>query len=89
MKTLDERIKSALSPVDKKEIYDELLDECYGEIKIGNITFDPSRVLKELDPIAYDCGLYDYLSDGDFYELDDEFYLQEEVDKIIKDMEDE
>ncbi|MCT7478222.1 gas vesicle protein GvpG, partial [Escherichia coli] len=38
------------------ENYDDWLDEIYGEIMIGNISFLPSRILKELDPIAYRCG---------------------------------
>ena len=43
------------------DMYDEMIDDCSEEVKIGNITFSPSRVLKELDPIAYRCGLGDYL----------------------------
>lgn len=42
------------------EMYDEMLDECYEEIKIGCITLNPSRVLKECDEIAYDCGFADF-----------------------------
>jgi len=42
------------------EQYNEVLDEA-GDIIIGNLTFSPSRVLKEMDPIAYDTGFYDYL----------------------------
>ncbi len=30
------------------EQYDEMLDECYGEVKLGGLTFSPSRVLKEI-----------------------------------------
>ena len=39
--------------------YDEMLDEdewC----KVGSMEFAPSRVLKRLDPIAYNCGFSDY-----------------------------
>jgi hypothetical protein len=43
------------------DMYDEMLDECNDEIKIGYITFSPSRVLSELDPIAYSCGFSDWL----------------------------
>lgn len=39
--------------------YDEMLDE--GEwCCVGNFQFAPSRVLKELDPIAYNCGFSDF-----------------------------
>jgi len=41
--------------------YDDMLDECAEtRIKIGYIEFEPSRVLEEMDPIAYNCGLIDY-----------------------------
>ena len=40
--------------------YDEMLDGV-SEVKIGNLTYNPSRVLKELDPIAYNCGFSDFL----------------------------
>lgn len=43
-----------------EEMFNQFLDEIYPEINIG-VTFSPSRVLKELDPIAYQCGLNDWL----------------------------
>ena len=39
--------------------YDEMLDEdewC----KVGSMEFAPSRVLRALDPCAYNCGFSDY-----------------------------
>ena len=41
--------------------YDDMIDDCTGEIAIGNITFNASYVLEKLDPIAYNCGLGDYI----------------------------
>jgi hypothetical protein len=56
---------------------DERLDVETPEIRIGNITFQPSRVLKELDPIAYRQTVYDIaeLEGIDPYDLepDDDF----------------
>lgn len=41
--------------------YDEMLDEVYGEVELfGQYHYDHSRALKELDPIAYDCGFNDW-----------------------------
>jgi len=51
------------SQYELEEEYDDMIDECSEEIKIGYISFLPSRVLKECDPIAYRCGLSDYASD--------------------------
>lgn len=53
------------------EEYDEFLDDAYGYFTIGYIKFDASRILQELDPIAYSCGKSDYedsLGDEDYWE---------------------
>ena len=68
------------------ENYDEWLDEVYGEIMIGNISFLPSRILKELDPIAYRCGFSDYIDSLDIE--DDEEYqeLQTELEEAKEEL---
>ena len=54
-----------------EEMYDEMLDS-EGEVKVCGMSFCASRILKELDSIAYDCGMADYadslMSDGYFVE---------------------
>ena len=47
---------------DIEELYDDMLDDCYPMVKIGTLEYLPSRVLKEVDPIAYRCGMNDYES---------------------------
>lgn len=50
------------------ERYDDWLDGL-SDVEIGSLTYATSRVLKEVDPIAYRTGFHDYihfaLSDGD------------------------
>ena len=41
--------------------YDDFIDESYEEVKIGYCTFYASDILKKLDPIAYNCGVDDYV----------------------------
>jgi hypothetical protein len=43
-----------------EEVFDEMLDECYPVVKIGELTFYPSQILKNCDPIAYQIGLSEY-----------------------------
>jgi hypothetical protein len=43
-----------------EEIYDDFLNEIYPEVKLGFSTFQPSDILKTLDPIAYHVGLQEY-----------------------------
>jgi hypothetical protein len=40
--------------------FDEMLDECYPVFKIGEMTFYPSQILKNCDPIAYRIGVSEY-----------------------------
>ena len=42
------------------DIYDEMLDECYGEIEICGISYSPSIALYRVDEVAYNCGMMDY-----------------------------
>lgn len=47
---------------DDKEIinqYDEMLDETGGGYLVE--TYGASRILKEVDPIAYNCGMNDFI----------------------------
>jgi hypothetical protein len=43
-----------------EDFYDELLNDCYGEIKLGNLVFSPAEIIKRLDPVAYHQGLLDF-----------------------------
>ena len=43
------------------DIFDEMLDECYPEVELMGLTYNPSYVLKEVDPIAYRCTRSDYI----------------------------
>ena len=53
-----------------EELYDDMLDECYPEM----FGLRPSYILKELDPIQYNCGFTDWLDASDYTteEEDDE-----------------
>jgi len=50
---------SKISETELETMFDELLNEL-GEVAVAGYKFDPARVLKELDPIAYREGLADY-----------------------------
>ena len=45
-----------------EEQYDDMLDDCWGEINICGMMWCASTVLKRVDPIAYRVGLADYES---------------------------
>lgn len=59
-----------------EENYDDMLDNTYPEVKIGYCTFYASQILKECDPVAYDCGIDDYISadlEDALYNFEDEY----------------
>lgn len=54
---------------DAVDQYEEWLD-ADGDVLIAGISFSPSYILQELDPIAYRCGLFDFI-DGEGIDSDD------------------
>lgn len=73
--------------------YDDLIDEDHEEYQIGYLTFPASEVLKNCDPIAYNCGFSDYeseifeeaeneLENRGYYEIvGDTFKIEEEEEE--------
>ena len=43
------------------QMYDEMLDDCYGTVSVAGMEYETSRLLKEVDPIAYKCGFTDFM----------------------------
>ena len=50
--------------------YDDMLDECYPDCKIGPYTYTISRAMKDVDQTAYRCGFDDWL-DAEDITIDD------------------
>ena len=76
-----------IDPDDFADQFDELLDES-GEIEIGCLTYSPSHVLKNVDPVAYRCGLNDFVDSLDVEDSEEYKALQEEIDQLKSDIED-
>ena len=76
-----EEVAEYISENTDYEEYDEDLDNCYGEVKIGCCTFYPSEILRECDPIAYRCGFDDFKS----FVYDDVLCDLERGEVIIRD----
>jgi hypothetical protein len=52
-----------------EEMFDEMLDELYPVVIMGELTFYPSQILKNCDPIAYRIAM------SECEEEDEEVYL--------------
>ena len=54
-----------------EEAATELYDEDLSPVEVGGLTFDASRIVSELDPIAWRCFLADMISEIDMSDYDD------------------
>ena len=71
----------SLDDYDFSEQYDESLDSD-GTVTVCGFEYDPSRILKELDPDAYRCGLIDYVDACHSVEETEEYKeIQEEIEE--------
>ena len=92
-KALQAQIDSfELDPDDYSDRYDEMLDECHGDF----LGMNASQILKNMDPVAYRCGLLDYLDslDQDEEKMDNDECLElfnqlEEIESEIEELEEE
>lgn len=43
------------------ETYDEMINGCTETVWVGNLNWEPARVLARMDPIAYEVGYNEWL----------------------------
>ena len=67
-----------IDPDDYAEGFEEMLDECYPQV----FNIDPSRILKEMDPIAYHQELLAYVDGVDKEDNPDYSELKEELQEL-------
>ncbi len=58
----DTNPETGLTDYEMEQHYIEMLDEVYGMVTVAGYQYETSRLLKEVDPIAYRVGLADYES---------------------------
>ena len=90
---LEKRVKEELKPIDLEELYREMLDECE-PVEVAGLSFCASRIIEELDPIAFRCGVSDYADsligetisseiNGDHYNLDEVNEIRDEIESEL------
>lgn len=82
-----DHVTSECTAIDADSRYDEMLDDCYSFEKVGGIfaNMSPSRVLRECDPVAYRCGMNDWLDSEQYVEIDSDYYDQRDAEKAKDD----
>ncbi len=78
-----DRIVEECTAIDCEEVFDQMLDEIYDFKAVGGpfAYMLPSRVLREIDPTAYRCGIADYMDSLETYEVEGETYYTSDVTK--------
>jgi hypothetical protein len=88
------RVIEELDKIDTDELYDQMLDDCFSLESVGGpfAHMSASRVLKEVDPVAYRCGKNDWEdseSREQWEEIEGDYYDKREVEEIREEIESE
>ena len=84
---IESLIKQHCTPIDAEQEYEDLLNECYELVKVGCCEWDAGHVMKELDPVAFRCGVADMLAvDEQYAEVDGEYYHVFGIEKMVEDI---
>ncbi len=84
---IEHLIKEHCSPIDADAEYEELISETCETVKIGLCEWEAGYVMKELDPVAFRCGVSDMLADDEqFVEIDGEHYRVCEIENMVEEL---
>jgi len=84
---IEHLIKENCSPIDAEEEFEELLNEISNTVKIGSLEYDPGYVLRNIDLVAFRCGISDMLADDEQYaEIDSEYYHIYDIENMIDEL---
>ncbi len=78
---LTEHVQSECSAVDMEQRFRDSLDSCYPVVTVGGLEFAPSRVMEQLDPVAFRCGVADSSDHENVYEIEGEYYDSDKVEE--------
>jgi hypothetical protein len=76
-------MKAYLKEWTDQEIRD-MFDECYPEVKIGNLTFSASEIVENCDPVAFRCIAADMEDRWICEECNTEYDDQDEAEECCK-----
>lgn len=86
-----DHVKAGCTPIDREQRFRDMLNEVYSFDCVGGpfAYMDPAKVLEEMDPTAFRCGVNDYIDGEDTYEIDGETYDVSDVDEARQEFIDE
>lgn len=66
-----------------EDSYDDMLNDCYPEL----FNMQPARILAECDPIAYRCGLSDYVDSLELSDSTEYTDMEEKLEELTNELE--
>lgn len=85
---VDEKVEEILESDEFEKGFDDWLDETQPEgVSIGNLNYSASRVLKEVDPVAYRCSFSDDYQESERERVEEEVRDELESEYEIKEAE--
>lgn len=83
LRRITEYVRDNCRTVNSDERYDKMLDECFSFDSVGGpfAHMAPSRVLAEVDPVAYRCGKNDWMDGEDIREFDGDEWEGRDLDE--------
>lgn len=85
-----EILREELTAVNLEEDFEQSIRECYSEeVQVGWLTLDTVSVIKEMDPVSWDCAVSEWQSqeesDGTIVSLDGgaNYYRVKDIDELL------
>lgn len=78
--------RTELTERDHEQIFSELLDDIYGEVSICGLSYSAAYAFRECDPVAFQCGLHDYLSNNAI-ELGESYFYEDQILDLVEKIE--
>ncbi len=78
---------------EQEQRFRDMLDDIYGEVEIAGMKYRTSRVLEDVDPTAFRCGVSDFFGNGDYVEVYEKLedgtiggglYRKDEADEVAE-----
>ena len=90
-KEFEAAVKDRLDPVDTDELFAEVIDVTNEEVEVMGLSFRPSEIVRQLDPVAFRTYMNDFLDgearDGELVYVADGWYRARDVEELREELE--
>lgn len=80
---LEDNSKDVYTYSELEDLYEETLNEVYDDVEIGNLSFSAGDIVRNLDPVAFRCGVSDWSSE-EFEEIGNVYARKDDYDDAVE-----